>query len=258
MGRPGPGSARAVRRHRPCPRDPVLPLGATPGPVDPQGVGATPDRGPGQGFAAPRGAEGAPGVLQGAAPAAFWSEPRPDGRSLPGGADGAWSGAHAAAPTGADPGAGGSGSWPAGADGAAPGAGLPGGRGATPGMLADAASPYARGESRSDGAGLLGGADAFRPAAQVGSDGATGPWPTAPGGPAFDGVAPGSGMPGGAASGSGMPGGVALGNGMPGGPTPGSATPGGVPGDGLSAGDERRGAGDSGGAARGGRGPPRR
>ncbi|MCJ0869780.1 type I polyketide synthase [Streptomyces sp. AP-93] len=249
--------------------------GASHGHAGPQGMGATQGRDAGQGFAAPQGAGGVPGMLRSAAPAALWSEPWPDGRSVPGGAEGAWPGAH----------------------GVAPGAGLPGGPQAPPGMFGDAASPSARAESRADGAGLMGGADTSWSAAQTGGaalgPGATGPWPTAPGGSAFDGVAPGSGMVGGAAHGGGMPGGgafgsglaggvapgsgmvgggahgggmpgggafgsgpaggVAPGDGMPGGVTPEPGMPGGVvPGDGPPGGDGRGGVGGSGGAARGG------
>lgn len=186
--------------------------GATPGHAGPQDVGANPERAAGQGFAPPQGAGGVPGMLQSAAPDALWTEPRPDGRSLPGGgAEGARPGAQGASPVGADPGAGGSGAWAAAPGGVAAG-------------------------------GAVSGADASWSAAQVGGaasgPGGTGPWPTAPGGSAFDGVvpgsgmvgseAPGSGMPGGFAAASGSPGGVALGIGVPGSAVPGAGMPGGA------------------------------
>ncbi|MFZ3492773.1 beta-ketoacyl synthase N-terminal-like domain-containing protein [Streptomyces sp. 5.8] len=194
--------------------------GATHGPTGPEDVGAAQGRDLGQGLAAPQGAGGVPGMLQNAVPAAFWSDPRPDGRSRPGGADGGWPAAHGAAPVGAEPGVGDFGPWRTGTAGVAPGAGLPGGSGATPGMFGDAASPSARPESRADGAGLMGGADASWSAAQAGGAAsgvaATGPWQTAPGGPEFDGLAPGSGTVDGSSPRSGMVGGAAPGSGMPG------------------------------------------
>lgn len=230
--------------------------GATHGPTGPEDVGAAQGRDPGQGFAAPQDAGGVPGMLQNAVPAAFWSDPRPDGRSLPGGADGGWPAAHGAAPVGAEPGVGDSGPWRTGAAGAAPGAGLPGGQGANPGMFGDAASHSARPESRADGAGPMGGADASWSAAQAGGAAsgaaAAGPWQTAPGGPAFDGVAPGSGMVGGAAPGSGMPGGFAAGSGSPGRVGSGVGVPGSAgPGSGMPGGAGVD-AGIPGGAAHGG------
>ncbi|WP_327250793.1 SDR family NAD(P)-dependent oxidoreductase [Streptomyces sp. NBC_01244] len=239
-------------------------LGATRGSADSQDVGAPPDRGRGQGFTGPQGAEGVPGTLQGASWAAPWSEPRPDGRGVPGGADGAGHGAHGVAPVGVDPGVGGFGAWSA-----APG-----------GAAVD---------------GAVTGSDASWSAARVGGaaagPGATGPWPTAPGGPAFDGVVPGSGLVGGGATGSGMPdgfaaasgapggvglevgapGGAGVGTGIPGGAAPGGAAPGGgmpgggmpggvvsgsgmpggeAPADGLPGGDGRGDMGGGGGAAR--------
>ncbi|MFE9561505.1 SDR family NAD(P)-dependent oxidoreductase [Streptomyces sp. NPDC006487] len=209
-------------------------LGATRDFVDPQDVGAPRDRGPGQRFTPPQGAEGVPG-LRSASAAGLWSEPGPDGRGVPGGVDGARPGAHGVAPVGADAGVGGFGAWSAVAGGAA-----------ANGAAAD---------------GAVTGYDASWSAARVGGQAAgpqgTGPWLTAPAGPAFDGVVPGSGLVGGGAAGSGMPGGFDAASGAPGsvalgGGAPGSAFPGaGMPG-GAGVGPGIPGGAASGGAAPGG------
>ncbi|MFF3212904.1 SDR family NAD(P)-dependent oxidoreductase [Streptomyces sp. NPDC002886] len=184
------------------------------GHAGPEGAWAVPDGDVGQGFARPEGAEGGPGTYQSAAPATPWAEPRPDGRSLPAGAAGAWSGAFGPVP---GEGASGGPAFGGGVLGGVPsGAGIPQGAASGGGVPSGVAPGSGMPGGVDAGLGMPGGVDAGpgRPGGVAAGEGVAGD-----GGPGFrepSGAAAGTGGPGGASPGGGVLGDVALGGGSPG------------------------------------------